>query len=164
MKALSIWQPWASLIAMGTKRVETRSWGTPYRGLVAIHAASRKEGLVKLLIETNLTLDTFGQLPLSGRIPLGAVVAVAELVACVESRGHDDGRFRALEHELGDLSRGRWAWCFKDVQSVYPGISVRGQQGLWNLPLGVEDKVLAMTRAEPIPTTTVPTHTQRTLF
>lgn len=38
MKALTIHQPWASLIAYGFKRFETRGWRTNYRGLVAIHA------------------------------------------------------------------------------------------------------------------------------
>lgn len=31
MKAISLWQPWASLMAVGAKRYETRSWGTLYR-------------------------------------------------------------------------------------------------------------------------------------
>ncbi len=39
MKAITIWQPWASLIACGAKKYETRSWATNYRGPIAIHAA-----------------------------------------------------------------------------------------------------------------------------
>lgn len=39
MKALSMTQPWATLVAIGAKRIETRSWGTRYRGPLAIHAA-----------------------------------------------------------------------------------------------------------------------------
>ncbi|MBP0020973.1 MAG: ASCH domain-containing protein, partial [Cyanobacteria bacterium SBLK] len=31
-KAISLWQPWASLIAMGRKKFETRHWSTDYRG------------------------------------------------------------------------------------------------------------------------------------
>lgn len=42
MKAITIWQPWASLIACGAKRYETRSWPTKYRGPIAIHAAAVK--------------------------------------------------------------------------------------------------------------------------
>lgn len=41
MKAITLWQPWASLIACGAKTIETRSWGTPYRGPLAIHASKR---------------------------------------------------------------------------------------------------------------------------
>ncbi len=39
MKAITLWQPWASLIAIGAKKIETRSWATKYRGPLAIHAA-----------------------------------------------------------------------------------------------------------------------------
>jgi hypothetical protein len=39
MKALSLWQPWATLIALKKKQIETRSWRTTYRGPLAIHAA-----------------------------------------------------------------------------------------------------------------------------
>ena len=41
MKALTIWQPWASLLVSGQKKYETRSWATSYRGPIAIHAAMR---------------------------------------------------------------------------------------------------------------------------
>jgi activating signal cointegrator 1 len=39
MKAISIHQPWASLITFGAKRLEARSWHTPYRGPILIHAS-----------------------------------------------------------------------------------------------------------------------------
>ena len=41
MKALTLWQPWASLVALGHKRIETRCWSTKYRGDLAIHAAAK---------------------------------------------------------------------------------------------------------------------------
>ena len=45
IKALSLWQPWASAIAVGYKHYETRSWKTDYRGWLGIHAAKTKRGL-----------------------------------------------------------------------------------------------------------------------
>lgn len=42
MRALTLWQPWAQLVALGVKVIETRSWGTKYRGPLLIHAAARK--------------------------------------------------------------------------------------------------------------------------
>jgi hypothetical protein len=39
VKALTLTQPWATLIAVGAKRIETRSWATDYHGQIAIHAA-----------------------------------------------------------------------------------------------------------------------------
>ena len=46
MKALTLWQPWASLIGLGVKTIETRSWPTAYRGPLTIHAAARKPDVV----------------------------------------------------------------------------------------------------------------------
>lgn len=48
MKALSLWQPWASLVAIGAKTIETRSWSTSYRGPLAIHAAKTSRGFYEL--------------------------------------------------------------------------------------------------------------------
>ena len=42
MKALTVWEPWASLMACGRKNIETRSWPTNYRGPLLICAAKRK--------------------------------------------------------------------------------------------------------------------------
>jgi len=44
LKAITILQPWASLIACGAKQIETRSWATKYRGQLAIHAGKQKSG------------------------------------------------------------------------------------------------------------------------
>lgn len=39
IRGFTVTQPWATSIALGHKRIETRSWHTRYRGLIAIHAA-----------------------------------------------------------------------------------------------------------------------------
>lgn len=43
MKALTVKQPWASLIMSGEKDVENRSWATRHRGLIAIHSSARPD-------------------------------------------------------------------------------------------------------------------------
>ena len=43
MKALTLYQPWATLVAIGAKKIETRSWSTPYRGPLAIHAGKCRD-------------------------------------------------------------------------------------------------------------------------
>lgn len=48
MKALTVHQPWATLIAIGAKRLETRSWSTSYRGPLAIHAAKSRPDYMML--------------------------------------------------------------------------------------------------------------------
>ena len=65
MKALSLRQPWASLIADGRKTIETRTWRTHYRGPLAIHASARPHG----------------------DLPTGGIVAVAWLLSDVQAIG-----------------------------------------------------------------------------
>lgn len=123
MKALTLWQPWAAYIACGSKKCETRSWYTPYRGPLAIHAARRPltEGERELLEE----------IPIVGpaaRLAFGAVVATARLVDVRRISGpHPD----EIEDALGDWSPGRFAWVLLDVQPLDPPIPARGGQGLW---------------------------------
>src|SRR5262245_40552891 len=79
MKALTLTQPWATLVAIGAKRIETRSWNTNYRGPLAIHAAKGpdKTGVV-VTIPFWSTLKGAGINPLE--LPHGFVVATCELV------------------------------------------------------------------------------------
>lgn len=44
MKAITLYQPWATLVALGKKKIETRSWKTDYRGPLAIHVAKKFTG------------------------------------------------------------------------------------------------------------------------
>ena len=85
MKALTVRQPWAQLIALGVKSIETRSWSTGYRGPLAIHA-----GRVKVPITDPGMTEAWRPLcdverggMLTHPVPLGAVVAVADLVDVV---------------------------------------------------------------------------------
>lgn len=93
MKALSLHQPWASLVALGYKSIETRRWATHHRGPLAIHAAKRDPGrerwfspeLAQILCEAGLGSDyllapngSCARVRL-GPMPLGAVVAVVDL-------------------------------------------------------------------------------------
>lgn len=85
MKVLTIWQPWASLIACGAKRYETRSWATKYRGQIAIHAAMKDPCKLSLLDKKALERVVWEEID-AGRcpgwclMPRGAVIATAELV------------------------------------------------------------------------------------
>lgn len=58
MKALTLIQPWATLIMLGEKQIETRSWNTKYRGKLAIHAGKKidkdKLFLITLTIKKSL--------------------------------------------------------------------------------------------------------------
>jgi activating signal cointegrator 1 len=83
--ALTLTQPWATLVAIGEKRVETRSWGTKYRGPLAIHAA---KGFPKWAREVCRTEPFERVLWIAGYrlfedLPLGVVIATAHLDDCL---------------------------------------------------------------------------------
>jgi hypothetical protein len=132
VKALSLWQPWASLIAAGLKRYETRHWRTGYRGLLAIHAAKREPD-----IQYEDLLDDVPD-SLTWPPPLGEVVCLARLVDIVPTdRLMTDPDFKwSLEYGLGDYSPGRYAWRLEVVEVYDPPIPARGAQGLfeWTPP------------------------------
>lgn len=96
MKALTIRQPWASLIAAGVKTIETRSWTTGYRGPLLIHAGKVREYFTRVAYVDNLgsrnetqppgfILPDRTEIPDPGieSFPLGVVVATADLVDVV---------------------------------------------------------------------------------
>ncbi len=106
MRVLTLRQPWATLVAIGAKRIETRSWSTAYRGRILIHAGARPPDLPTILgpysvghyritwpdhVNEGYTLaDTRGRVLADGvtehdtwPLPLGAIVASAVLTDVV---------------------------------------------------------------------------------
>ena len=93
MKALTLWQPWATLVAIGAKKIETRSWKTNYRGPLAIHAAKRidkkilklcfQEPFFDCLTEAGHKLVAY-HLFRGRALPHGAIVATCTLRQIVE--------------------------------------------------------------------------------
>lgn len=86
MKTLSLLQPWATLVAIRAKRIETCSWSTSYRGPLAIHASKRMPAASKELIYENpfwlALLDMWKDDP-EKELPLGCVIATCELTNCI---------------------------------------------------------------------------------
>lgn len=135
MKALSLTQPWASLVALGHKQRETRSWSTPYRGRIAIHAAKGFPLPARRFAETERSL---GRCP--ARIPLGAIVAVATLAGVARTEEVSPA-ISGLERHLGDYGPGRWAWMLEDVVALGEPVPARGALGLWEMGREIEDAV-----------------------
>jgi hypothetical protein len=132
MKAISLWQPWATLWGLGLKRFETRSWGTPHRGELAIHA-SKNETMVPLMFQEHfrqaLKAAGFGK---RSALAFGAVVAVGELIGChLITEAFVEEFVDLTEEEFGDFTPGRYAWEIINPRMVGP-YPCRGQQRLWN--------------------------------
>jgi hypothetical protein len=82
MKAITIHQPWATLIALGEKRFETRSWSTKYRDSIAIHAAKKVDKEICLLEPFRSVLAKHEYT--ADNLPTGVVVATAKLEECLK--------------------------------------------------------------------------------
>jgi hypothetical protein len=121
-KAISLWQPWASLISIGKKKYETRHWPTSYRGKLLICAAKKKPKQAEL--------DRFGLTPEDA--PLGVAICICDLIDCIEMTEEFISQQTQLERDCGNWQPGRYAWKLENIQPVEPK-PVRGYQGLWNI-------------------------------
>ena len=129
MKALTLTQPWASLVAVGAKRIETRSWRTDYRGPIAIHAA---KGWTADDRDFAADLIARGVIPLLDGMPRGCVVAIAWLWDVIPTEKVPQAALDR-EGEYGDYSPGRWAWGFRHIETLTEPRPARGALGLWDL-------------------------------
>lgn len=136
MRAISLWQPWATLCVIGAKRIETRHWSTPYRGLLAIHAAKRWTAEEKAFAASPVFADA-----LNGRgfnpasLPLGAVVGTVNLVDVVRTEKVRDS-ISAEERAFGNFSDGRYAWLLETPALFDVPFPMKGAQGFfeWEPP------------------------------
>lgn len=167
IRALTILQPWASAIALGCKRIETRGWQTSHRGPLLIHAGQARTYLPYRAGNTK-TLDGQGGypgwmynnfpgkqamdaagLPLDFDFPLGAIIGVCELTNCFKTevfKHYDEERYEmglgvylvpAQELALGDFTPGGYGWVLGNVRLLAEPIPCRGKQGLWTPPADV---------------------------
>lgn len=126
VRILTVRQPWATAIAEGLKRFETRTKPTKWRGWVFIHAA-------KAMTREQHQL-AFNMGPRESELPRGRVVAIANLRASWRTVDIDLANFgkgiSADERALGDYTAGRYAWQLDDVHA-FDGPPLVGKLGLW---------------------------------
>lgn len=134
MKAITLWQPWASLMAIKAKQYETRSWATTYRGPLAIHAAAKSPQAELELCEIEPFKSVLHRAGIvsANELPFGAIIAVATMAECIyinEEFIHTI--MGTTECEFGDFEIGRYAWRLENVRRIMP-IPAKGRQRLWN--------------------------------
>lgn len=169
MKALTVRQPYAQLLAIGAKQYETRPMSTKHRGPIAIHAGKNEKGAKALLAQmalakTSMRCDVFRlgtfpheasevmfpwtQFDLSHKtprlnlFPFGAIIAYADIVGCYPVE--DIKNLTDRERLFGDWTPGRYAWEIAHVVMLSQPIPCKGQLGLWNVNSSVEAQILAM--------------------
>lgn len=157
MKALTLTEPFGTLVAIKKKSIETRSWRTSYTGALAIHSAKGYGSEAELSMtcfrdpfySALMDYPPFAEeVQASARrkkwikdvFPLGCVVATCNLVACVPTEMLDPGdtvfavsvqKLSDQELQFGDFSKGRWGWLLKDVKMLPEPIPAKGALGLW---------------------------------
>ena len=144
MKALTLWQPWASAISHGTKRIENRTWQP--RGLrlgeqFAIHAAAREPADLDVQSVADV-LELVGRM-VPDPMPRSAIVAVARF----------DGVTFPHLIEMGD-PQWDWAvgpvcWRLADVIALPETVACKGGRSLWQMPDEVERAVRLQVEVTP---------------
>ena len=140
MKALSMWQPWASLVIDGRKKIETRSWRAPAWLIgvdLAIHAT--KGNCDKdLAEECGYDLRVF---------PLGAILGVVRVDRCQQftQEFYDDITLLSSdphypEGKYGDFYPGRWGWFVTVIEKFPTPYPQRGAQGIFEWCKPVEQR------------------------
>lgn len=136
MKAISLWQPWASAIALSLKRIETRGWKTPHRGELAIHAAKKDDGDAyrgwrEMLAEDREVFAEHGYVNWED-LPFGAVVATSMLTDVrTTERLLDANAITEMEYRWGGYGDGRFGWMLAEVKKLDEPAPARGFQQLW---------------------------------
>ena len=150
MKALTMTQPWASLVAELLKYYETRSWRTFYRGPLLIHASRETEDWF-INSEYGQRHNLRDLWPLNTDIPNGAIIALCDLTACIPTQPLPTG-ISQRELDFGNWSRGRHAWKFENIRKLPEPVPCRGYPSVWTPQGHIIQRVmelLAMDAAAP---------------
>lgn len=107
MKAISLKQPWASLVAEGKKTIETRKWPTKYRGIILIVSSKSPSHLG----------------------PAGVALAIVEIVNCRPMTMDDE------EAACIRLFPGAWAWELRNIWKIKP-FEVTGRLRIYEVEVG----------------------------
>jgi len=127
IKAISLWQPWASAMAMGLKKNETRHWATSYRGPLLIHAAKKK---IRLPLDLLRILSQNALNPY--KVPYGVLICKVDLIGCEQIGYENCPAFDSVEYQLGNYDHGRWMWVTDNLQTFDP-IPYKGSQGFFDV-------------------------------
>ena len=150
MRCISLWQPWATLVAIGAKHVETRHWSTNYTGPLLIHASRHWDrGLNGMCSDTlfyEVLQPHYPQVRCLGDpdyrrvLHFGAVIGVCRLVRChrvedLEFIGRDGAAVLTPdERAFGDFSPGRFGWLLSDPMLFDLPFPFRGHQSFFDVP------------------------------
>lgn len=106
MKAISIKEPWASMIAYGYKTIETRNWNTNYRGEILICSS-------KIPVTENS----------------GKALAIANIVDCRFMLPGDEQAAKVPVHPF------RYSWVLENIRPLKRPLDVKGKLRIFEVNL-----------------------------
>ncbi len=121
VKVLSIRDPYASLIKLKIKTIETRSFKTNYRGELYIHASLSKSNVGDEL--NKLVMPMYGKIICKCKL-VDCVLMTKEYVKYVKDN-------MPMEYKCGLYEEGRYAWILKDIEEI-DAIKAKGKLGIWS--------------------------------
>jgi len=155
MLVIPMWQPHASAVALGLKKIETRPRRTTWRGPVAIHAAKKWDAEIRGIINF-LPPTTRWHLP--AIYPLGQIIAIAELLDCLPTSCGSPVALPMfpfarvfdvyptldtdIERSLGDYGPGRYGWVLGNVRQLKAPLPYSAHQGCYSLDSDIERQVM----------------------
>ena len=127
MKALTIKQPWATLIMQGDKRFEFRSWQTKYRGDLLIHAG---KGIDK---EAMKRLEKY----LPKELPYGKILGKVKLVDCIKMSPEFKELLLKENSDIYTKSsfQENYGWQVSYVEVFENPIDAKGHLSLWEFKM-----------------------------
>lgn len=144
MKVISLLQPWASLVVMGAKIFETRSWKTKYQGNVLIHASQAFKPEHKKLCATEPFIKF---IPKPDELPTGKIIGMVHIERCFHSEDlgsymyeeilEDEKKWDEIynqEKAFGDWSAGRYGWVLYEPVKFKNQYECKGSLSLWDCP------------------------------
>jgi len=146
MKAISLIQPYATLIMLGYKKLETRSWQTSHRGNLAIHASAGKPGWAREVCQRDpyirAILADHGMSFDGPAMTRGAILGTVSVSAIHPINERLIANLAPLEIACGDYSMpGRFAWELFGAVPLAESIACRGALSVWEVPTDVVQKI-----------------------
>ena len=168
MRLLSLHEPWATLMALKAKRIETRDWATSYRGPLAIHASKHGMSLQDTLMQclNPAFYDALQAYPpfeemarkwpgnikkaaIKDAFPdRGKIVCVVNLKQCWPTDSAAMGEIlNHTEREFGNYEPNRFGWITEHLFTLPEPISFTSKQGLVNVPQQIQEQIREQWRA-----------------
>lgn len=129
MKAITVKQPWASLIVHGIKDIENRTWSTKFRGRVLIHAA-KKEDTLAIDVISCFDGETARKLWFDindNKLPLGSIIGSVEIVDCVIN-------YESIWAQKSSKETTIYNWVLANPILFPEPILAKGKLSFWDYP------------------------------